>query len=88
MAKNKKEDKITIDIGDSMKPHWEVTFVAENILVQTIAIYLANNNGELPSEDLLHKMTKSSVEASVFFNKNKKKYGIHDRIYDGLDKLE
>ena len=78
----KQEDK------NKFKPGWELTFVAENILTAAIAQYLALHNGELPSEDILHKMTKSSVEASIFFDKHKKKYGIHDRLTDSVNEEE
>ena len=80
--KKQPEDK------NKFKPGWNLTFVAENILTAAIAQYLALHDGELPSEDILHRMTKSSVEASVFFDKHKRKYGIHDRITDSIGEEE
>lgn len=81
-TKAKQEDK------NRMKPSWEVTFVAENILVQAFAIYIAQHDGEMPPEDVMHRMTKSCCEASIFFNANKRKYGIHDRITDSIGEDE
>ncbi len=78
MAEKKPKDKNTL------KPTWEITFVAENLLIQTLAIYIAHHDGELPSEEVLHKMTRSCVDGSIFFNNNKKKYGIHDRVTDNV----
>ena len=73
---------------NKFKPGFDVTFVGENILTAALAQYIALHEGDLPSEEILHKMTKSAVDGAVFFSKHKKHYGIHERLTDDLERME
>ena len=76
------EDKNKYKVG------FDVTFIAENIWTAAIAQYIALHDGTLPSEGILHTMVKSAVDGAIFFNQNKKKYGIHERLTDDLERMD
>ena len=67
---------------NKFRPGFEVEFVSENILVQTLAHYIATHDGDLPSELILHKIMKACVDGALFFDMYKKKSGIGNRLID------
>ena len=86
-SENSKQKEKQEDLN-KFKPNWELTFIAENTWTASLAQYIAIHEGELPSEDILHKMMKSSVDGAIFFEKHKNSYGIHPRLTDSIEEKE
>ena len=69
------------------RPGYDLQFIAENIFVAAMGHLLGNRaekEMKLSTETELLFVVEASIQAAIFFQENKGKFGIRDRITDSI----
>lgn len=72
------------------RPGYDLQFIAENIFVAAMGHLIGNRmEKEMKlSTDTVLSVVEASIQAAMFFQENKEKFGIRDRIADSIGEGE